>query len=125
MNTLSRAARTFCDLCILTLGIMSLLSTPPSLAAGLSYFLTYVWAILLIVAGTVCIGGWLRDCPIVEIVGCIAAGVAFATWMVAAITQPEVTSASVQVALLLLVAIALEVVRAVEVGRSARWVVAP
>ena len=120
MKQLSRAARVSRDLCLGIIGVLTFLSAPASIASSLMGYATYVWSSLLIISCAACLLGGIRKLPLLEVVGCTLAGIAFATWATAAVTTAHVTGTSWVVFWLLIYAVAGQVDRASEVIQEAR-----
>lgn len=120
MKPVSRVARTVRDVCLIVMGVLTILDTPASIAYGLTSVLSLVWSLLLVLGGGVCLVGAVCRSPLVECAGCILAAVAFATWAAAAVTQPDTSLTAWVIAVLLISGVAGQAYRVAEVIDEAR-----
>lgn len=87
---------------LIALGVVVAFHTPPSLREiGLYGPWSVAWALMTLVGAALAGVGTLAGSVLVEGIGCIAVGVGFAVWAVGALQQPNVSSTTVTVALLL------------------------
>lgn len=97
---MTRFARIVRDLCLIGVGILTLLQTPPSVqAADLNGILGHIWAGLIGIGAMASLYGVTRHHLTAEILGCSAVGAGFAVWAFTSLTRPDATLTSVALAL--------------------------
>lgn len=100
MTTIARVLR---DLCLLLVGVLAFVATPPSLQdIGVQGALSQTWALMMLGGAAASLWGVLAKNEAAEIMGCAFVGGAFVVWAVAAITQPDPTISSLMVAFVFL-----------------------
>jgi hypothetical protein len=99
----TRLARIARDLCLIGVGIIIAIATPPSVQeAGLSGALGYVWAALIGLGALASLIGVLAHRFTTEIYGCASVGAGFAVWAFAAVDRPDANLTSWALALVFL-----------------------
>lgn len=100
---MTRFARILRDLCLIGVGAIFLVVTPPSLQdVGVYGALSQVWALMIGGGALGSLYGVVRRRVDAEIYGCTFVGMGFAVWAIAAVTQPDATLTSYALALVFL-----------------------
>lgn len=100
MTYFSRIAR---DACLIVVGIICMIDTPPSVQeAGIYGPLSKVWALMLGLGALASLLGVIRRRPAWEIAGCSFVGGGFAVWALAALLLPHLTPTAVAISLVFL-----------------------
>lgn len=97
MDAFARVGR---DLCLIGVGVLTGLVTPPSVQeSGLNGVLGFVWALMIGLGAIASLAGVLMHHFASEVIGCSFVGGGFAIWAFASINQPMPTTTSYAIAL--------------------------
>lgn len=100
---MTRVARILRDLCLIGVGILNLVETPPSIAeGGLHGWLGFVWASMIGGGAASSLYGVTRHQLVAEIYGCVFVGGGFMVWAFTSVTRPDATLTSYALALVFL-----------------------
>lgn len=95
------------DVCLLGVGLIGLLYTPPSVQhfTDRTHLVALLWAGFFVLGAVLGLVGVIREHPLIELLGSGLLVAAFIVWSVAALTAPDVTWATVQIFLVFVGAI--------------------
>lgn len=100
---MTRLWRILRDLCLIGVGVLTFLQTPPSVSeGGLSGTLGIVWAAMIGLGALASLFGVTFKLLTAEIMGCSFVGAGFAVWAFTSVTKPEADLTSWAIALVFL-----------------------